>query len=57
MAAASPTRLTSYGYRMPMNLPSMSIWTARAWSNSGRNWVYGKLEPTVSSVSQCFIIS
>ena len=40
-----------------MNLPSMSIWTAWAWSKAGRNWVYGKLEPTVSSVSQFFIIS
>jgi hypothetical protein len=40
-----------------MNLPSMSIWTARAWSKAGRNCVYGKLDPTVSSVSQFFIIS
>ena len=40
-----------------MNLPSMSICTPRAWPNLGMNWVYGKLEPTVSSVSQCLIIS
>ena len=52
VAAASPTRLISYGYRIPTNRPSMSICTARAWPKSGRNWVYGKLEPTVSSVSQ-----
>ena len=32
--------------------PSMSIWTPRAWPSSGRNSEYGKLEPTISSVSQ-----
>ncbi len=35
----------------------MSICTARALPNSGRNWAYGKLEPMVSSVSQSRIIS
>ena len=35
----------------------MSICTALAWSYSGRNWLYGKLEPMVSSVSQSCIIS
>ncbi|CAM5713565.1 hypothetical protein SALBM135S_05003 [Streptomyces alboniger] len=35
----------------------MSICTARAWSNSGRNCEYGKLEPTTSRVSQSRIIS
>ena len=42
---------------MPMNRPSMSIWTARAWSSAGMNCVYGKFEPTVSRVSQPIIIS
>src|SRR3954453_6141720 len=44
VAAASPTRLTSYGYRIPISEGSTSIWTARAWSNAGRNCVYGKLD-------------
>ena len=55
--AESPTRFTSVGYRMPIRPPSMSICTARAWPNSGMNWVYGKFEPTMSSVSQSRIIA
>ena len=35
----------------------MSICTPRAWPSSGRNSEYGKLEPTISSVSQPFISS
>ena len=37
--------------------PSMSICTPRAWPSSGRNSEYGKLEPTISSVSQPIIMS
>ncbi len=54
---ASPTRLISYGYRMPIHLPDRSICTALACPRSGRNWVYGKLEPTVNRVSQPIISS
>ena len=57
VVAASPIRLTWYGYRIPIIVGSMSICTAFAWSNAGMNWVYGKLDPTVSSVSQLIIIS
>ena len=37
--------------------PSMSICTPRAWPSSGRNSEYGKLEPTISSVSHSCIRS
>ncbi|SLI09471.1 Uncharacterised protein [Mycobacteroides abscessus subsp. abscessus] len=57
VAFASPTRSTSVGYRMPIRVASRSIWTARAWSNSGRNCEYGKLEPTITRVSQSCINS
>ncbi|CAM5649063.1 hypothetical protein SANTM175S_02662 [Streptomyces antimycoticus] len=39
VSRASPTRLTSKGYRSPTMNGSMSICTARAWSSSGMNWV------------------
>ena len=35
----------------------MSISTQRAWPSFGRNSAYGKLVPTMSSVSQSSIIS
>ncbi len=57
VVAASPTRLTSVGYRIPMKRPSMSICTPLACPYFGRNWEYGKLEPMISSVSQSRIIS
>ena len=40
-----------------MRLGSMSISTQRAWPSFGRNSEYGKLVPTISSVSQPFISS
>ena len=42
---------------MPSMRPSMSICTPRACPSSGRNSEYGKLEPTMSSVSHPVIRS
>ena len=42
---------------MPIIRPSMSTCTPRACPSSGRNSEYGKLEPTISSVSQPVIRS
>ena len=37
--------------------PSRSIWTALTWPSLGRNSEYGKLEPTINSVSAPCIMS
>jgi hypothetical protein len=42
---------------MPSIARVESICTPRAWPGFGRNSEYGKLEPTISSVSQFSIIS
>ena len=42
---------------MPSIRPSRSICTPRAWPSSGRNSEYGKLDPTINSVSQPIIMS
>ena len=57
VAAASPTRLSSVGYRMPIMVASRSTCTALTPPNGGMNCVYGKLEPTISRVSQSRISS
>ena len=57
VSRASPTSCTSIGYRRPIMRASMSICTPRAAPSSGRNSEYGKLDPTISSVSQPVISS
>ena len=42
---------------MPIRRPSMSISTHFAWPSFGSHSEYGKLVPTISSVSHSSIIS
>ena len=51
MVLTSPTSGASVGRRFPIRVGSISTWTTFTLPGAGRCFVYGKLVPTMSSVS------